>query len=64
MAHRQIIPAGFTADSWRQAIASGRVVEISTEPRNHWMPCGLIAPVQFLRWSIRARFTSLRLAGH
>jgi hypothetical protein len=55
MTHRSTIPRGFTAETWRRAIASGRVIEISTMPGIHPILRTLRAPIQFLQWTIRAR---------
>ena len=57
------MPPGFTAEAWRHALGSGRILEVPTEPPAHRLPRALLAPVQFLRWTIRARImTPRRLA--
>jgi hypothetical protein len=58
MAHHLAIPAGFTLETWRHALASGRIRVIPTEPRTHRIPHAVLAPVQFLQWTIQARLAT------
>jgi hypothetical protein len=58
MAHQLAVPVAFTLETWHQALANGRLRVIPTRPRTYRIPRALIAPMQFLQWTIRARIAN------